>query len=100
MNMSSASLSASESTGFFGAYGGQFVPDDLKARLDEVTEAFDRYRDNSFFILAMRPGSHPAAAAASSTVALDVANSRYPSRTPKASSCLFTSSIRIVSSFS
>ena len=49
MNMSSASLSASESTGFFGAYGGQFVPDDLKARLDEVTEAFDRYRDNSFF---------------------------------------------------
>ncbi len=49
MNTSSASLSASESTGFFGAYGGQFVPDDLKARLDEVTEAFDRYRDNSFF---------------------------------------------------
>ena len=41
MNTSSASLSASESTGFFGAYGGQFVPDDLKARLDEVTEAFD-----------------------------------------------------------
>ena len=49
MNMSSASLFASESTGFFGAYGGQFVPDDLKARLDEVTEAFDRYRDNSVF---------------------------------------------------
>ena len=49
MNTSSASLSASESTGFFGAYGGQFVPDDLKARLDEVTEAFDRYSDNSFF---------------------------------------------------
>ena len=49
MNTSSASLPASESTGFFGAYGGQFVPDDLKARLDEVTEAFDRYSDNSFF---------------------------------------------------
>lgn len=49
MNTSSTSLSASESTGFFGAYGGQFVPDDLKARLDEVTEAFDRYSDNSFF---------------------------------------------------
>ena len=49
MNTSSASLSASESIGFFGAYGGQFVPDDLKARLDEVTEAFDRYSDNSFF---------------------------------------------------
>ncbi|MFR0876228.1 MAG: hypothetical protein ACLSHC_17830 [Bilophila wadsworthia] len=46
MNTSSASLSASESIGFFGAYGGQFVPDDLKARLDEVTEAFDRYSDN------------------------------------------------------
>ena len=49
MNTSSASLSASESTGFFGAYGGQFVPDELKVRLDEVTEAFERHRDNSFF---------------------------------------------------
>ena len=47
--MNTSSPSASESTGFFGAYGGQFVPDELKVRLDEVTEAFERYRDNSFF---------------------------------------------------
>ena len=49
MNAASASLSAPENTGFFGSYGGQFVPDDLKARLDEVAEAFERHRDNSFF---------------------------------------------------
>ena len=47
--MNTSSPSASESTGFFGAYGGQFVPDELKVRLDEVTEAFERHRDNSFF---------------------------------------------------
>lgn len=29
-----------DSNGFFGAYGGQYVPDQLKARLDEVAEAF------------------------------------------------------------
>lgn len=49
MNAASASLSAPENTGFFGSYGGQFVPDDLKARLDELAEAFERHRDNSFF---------------------------------------------------
>lgn len=27
--------------GFFGAYGGQYVPDELKARLNEVSHAFD-----------------------------------------------------------
>ena len=47
--MNTSSASPSESTGFFGAYGGQFVPDELKVRLDEVTEAFERHRDNSFF---------------------------------------------------
>ena len=47
--MNTSSPSASESTGFFGAYGGQFVPDELKVRLDEVTEAFERHHDNSFF---------------------------------------------------
>lgn len=29
-----------DSRGFFGNYGGQFVPDELKARLDEVAVAF------------------------------------------------------------
>lgn len=35
--------------GFFGVYGGQFVPDSLKERLRELAEAFDKFRDNSFF---------------------------------------------------
>lgn len=35
--------------GFFGPYGGQYVPQALKARLDEVTAAFDSaIRDESF----------------------------------------------------
>ena len=46
----SASLPTSDSTGFFGAYGGQFVPEDLKARLDELTNAFERYRDDPQFM--------------------------------------------------
>lgn len=29
-----------DANGFFGAYGGQYVPEPLKKRLDEVTEAF------------------------------------------------------------
>ena len=45
-----ASLPTSASTGFFGAYGGQFVPEDLKARLDELTDAFERYRDDPQFM--------------------------------------------------
>ena len=35
--------------GCFGVYGGQFVPDSLKERLRELAEAFDKFRDNSFF---------------------------------------------------
>lgn len=30
-----------DANGFFGGYGGQFVPPDLKARLDEVEKAFE-----------------------------------------------------------
>ena len=29
-----------DSRGFFGAYGGQYVPDAIKARLDELDQAF------------------------------------------------------------
>lgn len=29
-----------DSKGFFGAYGGQYVPDAIKARLDELDQAF------------------------------------------------------------
>ncbi len=36
--------------GFFGPYGGQFVPDELKAVLDEVAEAFFKYKDDEEFI--------------------------------------------------
>ena len=38
-----------DSSGFFGAHGGQFVPGPLKARLDEVTGAFlDAMDDEAF----------------------------------------------------
>ena len=33
-------------TGFFGPYGGQFVPESLKKVLDEVNEAFATYRNH------------------------------------------------------
>lgn len=38
-----------DSKGFFGAYGGQYVPDALKKRLDEVTTAFEAaIKDDAF----------------------------------------------------
>lgn len=38
-----------DANGFFGAYGGQYVPEPLKKRLDEVEEAFDAaIKDESF----------------------------------------------------
>lgn len=38
-----------DSNGFFGAYGGQYVPEPLKKRLDEVTRAFETaIQDESF----------------------------------------------------
>ncbi len=38
-----------DSRGFFGAYGGQFVPAPLKARLDELADAFGAaQKDDSF----------------------------------------------------
>ncbi len=36
--------------GFFGEYGGQFVPDVLKKVLDEVADAFLKYKDDPDFI--------------------------------------------------
>ena len=43
------SLKEALSTGFFGSYGGQFIPDALKKRLDELTEAFkSAMADESF----------------------------------------------------
>ncbi|MDE5833309.1 MAG: tryptophan synthase subunit beta, partial [Desulfovibrio sp.] len=38
-----------DSAGFFGAYGGQFVPQTIKKRLDEVDAAFEKaVADNTF----------------------------------------------------
>lgn len=36
--------------GFFGRHGGQFVPDDIKARLNEVAECFLKYKDDKEFL--------------------------------------------------
>ncbi|NLW80863.1 MAG: tryptophan synthase subunit beta [Desulfovibrionales bacterium] len=36
--------------GFFGAYGGQFVPEPIKDILDELARAFERYRNDPDFI--------------------------------------------------
>lgn len=37
------------STGFFGDYGGQFIPEVLKKRLDELAEAFEAARKDPTF---------------------------------------------------
>jgi len=37
------------STGFFGSYGGQFIPDVLKKRLDDLTDAFKSAIDDESF---------------------------------------------------
>lgn len=39
-----------DSRGFFGAYGGQYVPEALKARLDEVSNAFMEAIEDSAFV--------------------------------------------------
>ncbi|MBD5553195.1 MAG: tryptophan synthase subunit beta [Desulfovibrio sp.] len=39
-----------DSAGFFGAYGGQFVPDALKRRLDEVAVAFYEAIEDAAFV--------------------------------------------------
>ncbi len=38
------------SEGFFGTYGGQFVPPQLKAVLDEVTQAYEAARNDPAFV--------------------------------------------------
>jgi tryptophan synthase beta chain len=42
--------SVPNSDGFFGIYGGQFVPPQLKAVLDEVTQAYEVARNDPAFI--------------------------------------------------
>ena len=36
--------------GFFGAYGGQYVPEPIKDILNELADAFERYRNDPDFI--------------------------------------------------
>ena len=40
--------------GFFGKYGGAFVPDDIKAAMDEITEAYFTICKSSKFIAELR----------------------------------------------
>jgi tryptophan synthase beta chain len=39
-----------EKKGYFGEYGGRFVPPELERVLDEVAEAFERYKDDPEFL--------------------------------------------------
>ena len=41
---------AIDSNGFFGAYGGQYVPELLKPALDELAAAYDRYANDPEFL--------------------------------------------------
>ena len=38
-----------DSRGFFGEYGGQFIPQGLQPVLDELAEAFDKFKDDPKF---------------------------------------------------
>ncbi len=41
-------------SGFFGAYGGQFVPEALRGVVDELAEAYARYRQDPEFLAEFR----------------------------------------------
>ena len=38
-----------DAQGFFGDFGGQYIPDAVKEMLDEITKAYMRYRDDPDF---------------------------------------------------
>ena len=40
--------------GFFGKYGGSYIPDDLKKAMDEITEAYFTICKSSKFISELR----------------------------------------------
>ncbi|MCL1889119.1 MAG: tryptophan synthase subunit beta [Desulfovibrionaceae bacterium] len=48
--MSTDSAIPSDSKGFFGQYGGVFVPDELKPALTELADAHDKYRNDPDFL--------------------------------------------------
>jgi len=43
-------LKAENKKGFFGEFGGQFVPDSVKIALNEVDEAYEKYKDDPDFL--------------------------------------------------
>lgn len=45
----SARYGLPDSRGFFGAYGGQYVPESVKARLDELSRALDAALEDTSF---------------------------------------------------
>lgn len=45
----SALMTMPTADGFFGDYGGQFVPDSIRKALNELTRAFERYREDPEF---------------------------------------------------
>lgn len=47
-----------DSRGFFGEFGGQFVPDSIKERLDEVAKAFDEAISDPGFMEALKSHLH------------------------------------------
>ncbi|MBQ7456480.1 MAG: tryptophan synthase subunit beta [Desulfovibrio sp.] len=48
--MESKSLTKPDSQGFFGAYGGQFVPEEVRARLNEVSDALAQAEKDPRFL--------------------------------------------------
>jgi tryptophan synthase beta chain len=49
-NPKEAPMNMPTADGFFGSYGGQFVPEPIKDILDELARAFERYRNDPDFI--------------------------------------------------
>lgn len=49
MSQQSALSGKPDSQGFFGAYGGQYVPEPVRARLDELAGAFDAALNDASF---------------------------------------------------
>ncbi|MCL1916070.1 MAG: tryptophan synthase subunit beta [Desulfovibrionaceae bacterium] len=48
--MSAGNTISSDSKGFFGQYGGAFVPDGLKPALTELADAYEKYRNDPDFL--------------------------------------------------
>ena len=49
MNMHSESVEMPDKTGYFGEYGGSFVPPQIQKVLDEITEAYGKIKDDESF---------------------------------------------------